>query len=101
MARLRTRPLTLRAALALAGYGHTLPPGRYFVETDEGPPASKGRPIYRRILERIPPPQRSGRSSAIRSWILAPGDMDAAFERGDVVLDAPATQRGRARPAAS
>ncbi|NBC96723.1 MAG: hypothetical protein GVY27_10255 [Deinococcus-Thermus bacterium] len=91
MARLRTRPLTLRAALRLAGYDRTLPPGRYFVETDEGTPASKGAPVYRRILERIPPRQRSGDGGAVRSWTVTPGDMDAALERGDVVLDAPAT----------
>jgi len=101
MARLRTRPLTLRTALDLKGDGRTLPPGRYFVEADEGSPASRGHPLYLRILERIPPRQRSGRGSAIRSWILAPGAMDAAFERGDAVLDAPATQRVRPRPAAA
>lgn len=91
MARLRMRPLTLRAALRLARYDRTLPPGRYFVETDEGAPASKGAPVYLRILERIPPRQRSGNGGALRSWTLAPGDMTAALERGAVVLDAPAT----------
>ena len=91
MARLRMRPLTLRATLRLARYDRTLPPGRYFVETDEGAPASKNAPVYLRILERIPPRQRSGDSGAVRSWILAPGDMKVAFERGDIVLDAPAT----------
>ena len=89
MARLRTRPLTLRATLRLSGYARSLPPGRYFVETDEGAPASRGAPVYRRILERTPPRQRDGNGGAIRSWILAPGDIDAAFDRGDVVLDAP------------
>ena len=91
MARLRTHPLTLRAALRLAGYDRTLPPGRYFVEADEGAPASRNGPVYRRILERIPPRQRNGGGEAVRSWVLTPGDMDAAFARGDVVLDAPAT----------
>lgn len=94
MARLRTRPLTLRTSLHLKGYDGALPPGRYFVETDQGS-QSFAEPAYLRILELMPAARRRTRGDGIRSWILEPGDIDDALARGDVVLDAPVAPGSR------
>jgi hypothetical protein len=90
------RPVTLRAPLELSGYDKALPPGRYFVETEEldGRAASMSR-RYTRLLSLTRSSSGDGRVSGKRSWDLKIGAMHLALERGDIVMDDPAPRGGR------